>query len=337
MSTTHTFSRRRLMAAALALTAAGLAAQAQAQAPAPAQAWPTKPIRIVVGFPAGSSTDSIARVLADHLRAKLGQTVIVENKPGANGVLGVTEVARAPADGYTILATNSSSITVNPQIYRKISYKMADFAPVSMVVSAPFVLTVNATGERTAAVNTVADLVTLARALPGQLTYSSGGPGNLAHLGFEMINNRAAIKTIHVPYKGGVAAQIGLLGKEVDAQLDTPIAVPHVKAGRIKALAVTTAKRWPDLPTVPTMIEAGYPGFDVSFWLGVLVPAQTPPAVIQALYNAIRSVRDDANAMKILQLQGTVELNDPAAFTAQIKAESASWGEVIRRENIQVD
>jgi len=113
--------------------------------------------------------------------------------------------------------------------------------------------------------------------------------------------------------------------------------VPHVKAGRIKALAVTTAKRWPDLPTVPTMIESGYPGFDVSFWLGVLVPAQTPPAVIQALSNAIRSVREDANAMKILQIQGTVELNDPAAFTAQIRAETASWGEVIRRENIQVD
>jgi tripartite-type tricarboxylate transporter receptor subunit TctC len=276
-------------------------------------------------------------VLAEHLRAKLGQTVIVENKPGANGVLGVTEVARAPADGYTILATNSSSMTVNPQVYRKISYKLADFAPVSMVVSAPFVLTVNATGERTAAVNTVADLVTLARALPGQLTYSSGGPGNLAHLGFEMINNRAGIKTIHVPYKGGAAAQIGLLGKEVDAQLDTPISVPHVKAGRLKALAVTTAKRWPDLPTVPTMIESGYPGFDVSFWLGVLVPAQTPPAVIQALSNAIRSVREDANAMKILQIQGNVELNDPAAFTAQIRAETASWGEVIRRENIQID
>jgi len=319
------------MAAALALSAAGVVGQAQAQA------WPSRPIRIVVGFPAGSSTDSIARVLAEHLRTKLGQTVIVENKPGANGVLGVTEVARAPADGYTILATNSSSMTVNPQIYRKISYKASDFAPVSMVISAPFVLTVNAAAERTASVNTVADLVGLARATPGQLTYSSGGPGNLAHLGFEMFNNRAGIKTIHVPYKGGVAAQIGLLGKEVDAQLDTPIAVPFVKAGRLKALAVTTAKRWHDLPTVPTLIEAGYPGFDVSFWLGVLVPAQTPPAVIQALSNAIRSVREDANAMKILQLQGTVELNDPAAFAAQIRTESAIWGEVIRRENIQID
>ena len=331
MTATRSSSRRRLIAAALALPAAGLTS------PGRAQAWPARPIRIIVGFPAGSSTDSIARVLAEHLRAKLGQPVIVENKPGANGVLGVTEVARAPADGYTLLATNSSSITVNPQIYRKISYQAGDFTPVSMVVSAPFVLTVNAGAERTASVNTVADLVTLARARPGQLTYSSGGPGNLAHLGFEMINNRAGIKTTHVPYKGGVAAQIGLLGKEVDAQLDTPLAVPYVKAGRLKALAVTTAKRWPDLPTVPTLIEAGYPGFDVSFWLGVLAPAQTPPAVIQALSTAIRSVREDANAMKTLQLQGTVELNEPAAFAAQIRTEIATWGEVIRRENIQVD
>ncbi len=333
MTATRSSSRRRLMAAALALPAAGLTSQVRAQTPA----WPAKPIRIIVGFPAGSSTDSIARVLAEHLRTKLGQPVIVENKPGANGILGVTEVARAPADGYTLLATNSSSITVNPQIYRKISYQVADFVPVSMVVSAPFVLTVNAAAERTASVNTVADLVALARARPGQLTYSSGGPGNLAHLGFEMINNRAGIKTTHVPYKGGVAAQIGLLGKEVDAQLDTPLAVPHVKAGRLKALAVTTAKRWPDLPTVPTLSEAGYPGFDVSFWLGMLAPAQTPPAVIQALAAAIRSVREDANAMKTLQLQGTVELNEPAAFAAQIRTEIATWGEVIRRENIQVD
>ena len=331
MNATRSSSRRRLIAAALALPAAGLSSQVRAQT------WPAKPIRIVVGFPPGSSTDSIARVVAEHLRAKLGQPVIVENKPGANGVLGVTEVARAPADGYTLLATNSSSITVNPQISRKISYQAADFIPVSMVVSAPFVLTVNAGAERTASVNTVADLVTLARARPGQLTYSSGGPGNLAHLGFEMINNRAGIKTTHVPYKGGVAAQIGLLGKEVDAQLDTPLAVPHVKAGRLKALAVTTAKRWPDLPTVPTLIESGYPGFDVSFWLGMLAPAQTPPAVIQALAAAIRSIREDANAMKTLQLQGTVELNEPAAFAAQIRTEIATWGEVIRRENIQVD
>ena len=329
-------SRRALLAASLLAATALGATSAHAQTPAPA--WPSKPLRIIVGFTAGSATDSIARVLAEHLRVKLGQPVTVENRPGANGVLGVTEVARAPADGYTLLATNSSSMTVNPQVYKKITYlPERDFAPVTMVVSAPFIITVNPAGERTASVNTIADLVALARAKPGQFTYGSGGPGNLAHLGFELINNRAGIKTTHVPYKSGVSAQLGLLGKEIDMLLDTPVTVPNVKAGKLKALAVTTARRWPDLPDVPTMIESGYAGFDVPFWLGVLVPAQTPPAIVQTLYNAIRSVRDDPNAMRQLQMQGTVELIDPATFASRIKAETTAWGEVIRRENVQLD
>ena len=249
-------TRRALIGMALAL--AGAAASSDANA----QAWPTKPIRIITGFPAGSATDSIARTVAEHLRAKLGQPVIVENRAGANGALGAAEVARSPADGYTILATNSSSITVNPQVYRKIPYQPErDFTPLSMVVSAPFIIAVNPTGERTASVHTIADLVALARAKPGQLTYGSGGIGNLAHLGFEFINNRAGIKTTHVPYKSGVNAQIGLIGKEIDMLLDTPVTTPNIKAGRLRALAVTTAKRWPDLPDVPTMIEAGYAGF----------------------------------------------------------------------------
>jgi tripartite-type tricarboxylate transporter receptor subunit TctC len=323
---------RILLAALLALLAVGVAARAHAQE------WPSKPLRIVVGFSAGSATDSVARVIAEHLRVKLGQPVLVENRPGANGVLGVTEAARAPADGYTLLATNSSSITVNPQLYKKIGYlPERDFTPLTMVVSAPFILTINPAGDRTGSVNSVADLVALARAKPGQLTYGSGGPGNLAHLGFEMINNRAGIRTIHVPYKSGVGAQLGLIGKEIDMLLDTPVTVPNVKAGKLKALAVTTAKRWPDLPDVPTMIESGYAGFDVPFWLGLLVPAQTPAPVVQALYNAIRSVRDNPDAVRQLQMQGTLELIDPPAFAARIRAETAAWGEVIKRENIQLD
>lgn len=306
--------------------------------PAQPVAWPTRPVRIITGFPAGSATDGIARALAEHLRAKSGQPVIVENRAGANGALGVAEVARAPADGYTILATNSSSITVNPQVYRKLGYvPERDFTPLSMVVSAPFILVVNPQGERTGAVNTVADLVALARSRPGQLTYGSGGPGNLAHLGFELINNRAGIRSTHVPYKSGVNAQLGLLGKEIDMMLDTPVTMPNLRAGKLKALAVTTPTRWRDLPDVPTMSEAGYPGFDVSFWLGLLVPAQTPPAVVQAIYAALRTARDDPNAMRLLQAQGTVELTDPQTFAARIRAETAAWGEVIRRENIVLD
>jgi tripartite-type tricarboxylate transporter receptor subunit TctC len=341
-------ARRRLLpglALALGLLGCGTAiAQTAAPAPAPAAggaapgAWPTRTIRIVTGFPAGSATDGIARALAEHLRNKLGQPVVVENRAGANGSLGVTEVVRAPADGYTILATNSSSITVNPQVYRKLGYlPERDLVPLTMVVSAPFILVVNPQGERTGAVNSVADLMALARAKPGQLTYGSGGPGNLAHLGFEMINNRAGVKTTHVPYKSGVNAQLGLIGKETDMMLDTPVTLPNLRSGKLKALAVTTAARWRDLPDIPTMAEAGYPGFDVSFWLGLLVPAQTPPAIIQTLYGALRTAREDPNVMRQLLNQGTVELTDPASFAARIRAETAAWGEVIRRENISLD
>jgi tripartite-type tricarboxylate transporter receptor subunit TctC len=334
VATRRLLLRTGSVAAALALAASSLAIVPDASA----QAWPTKQIRIVVGFPAGSTTDSIARVIAEHMRARLGQPVIVENRAGANGSIGVAEVARAPADGYTILATNSSSITVNPQIYRKISYAPErDFIPLTMVVSAPFILDVNPANERTASVNTVADLVALARARPGELTYSSGGPGNLAHLAFAMLSNRAGVTTTHVPYKGGVAGQVGLLAKEVDAMFDTPVGVPHIKAGKLRALAVTTPQRWRDLPGVPTMIESGYPGFDVSFWLGLLVPARTPQPIVQALYDAVKSVRDDANAVRQLEAHGDLELMDPQAFAARIRTETAAWGEVIRRENIQID
>ena len=303
-----------------------------------AQAYPSRPLRLVVGFPAGSATDTIARVMAEQLRSKLGQPAVVENRPGANGMLGASEVARAQPDGYTILFTNSSAITVNAQVYKKIPYQpQRDFAPLTMVVSAPFVLVVNPTKARTAKVNTLADLVALAKAHPGQLTYGSGGIANLAHLSMELINNKAGIRTAHVPYKGGAAAQTGLLGGEIDAMLDTPATAVHVKAGRLRALAVTTPARLPELPDVPTMAEAGFPGFEVTFWLGAMVPRETPPAVIQTLYDAMKGIRDDANAMRTLQQQGKVEMMPPAAFAERIKAETASWGEVIRREKIELE
>ena len=323
--------RRALLLAAIALPATTVALDARAQA------FPAKPIRIVVGFPPGNTLDTIARVMAEHLRVKLGQPVLVENKPGANGILGATEVARAAPDGYTILCTNSSSMVVNPQIYKKLSYQTAEFAPLSMVISAPMILTVNPANERVASVNTMGDLMAMAKARPGAISYGSGGLGNLAHLGMEMVNNRAGVKTTHVPYKGAAAAQAGLLGREVDAQFDTPLAVPLVKAGRLKALAVSGGTRLPDLPNVPTVSEAGYPGVEFTFWLGLLLPAQTPPAIVQTLYDAIRSVRDDPNAMKVLAQQGQVNLTDPAAFAERIRSEYALWGVVIKRENIQVD
>lgn len=330
----RTFVGTSLATAAMAVTSFALVPTADAQS----TSYPSRPIRMMVGFPPGSSTDSIARAVGEHLRLKLGQPVVVDNRSGANGVLGVTEAAKATPDGYTLLATNSSSITVNPQIYRKISYlPERDFTPLTMAISAPFILVISATHDRTAGVNSVADLVKLARSRPGQLTYGSGGPGNLAHLGFEMINNRAGITTVHVPYKSGNAALLAVLTREIDMMLTTPSAVPHVNSARLKALAVTTAKRWHELPGTPTMVESGYANFDVPFWLGLLAPAKTPPAIIRTLYEAILTMRDDAAATKPLLAMGTVELMDPATFGARIRAETALWGEVIRREKIQLD
>ncbi len=325
-------SRRALIRALPAVSLAGVVR------PSAAQAYPNKQIRFVVGFPAGSTTDAIARVLAEQVRLKLGQPAIVENRAGANGVLGVSEAARAPADGYTILVTNSSSITVNPQVYKKIPYAPErDFAALVMAVSAPFFLTVNPANERTASVASFNDLITLAKSRPVQLTYGSGGVGNLAHLGFELINNKVGIKTNHVPYKSSNLAQLGLLSKEIDLQLDTPTAIPLIKSGKLKALAVTSPKRWPDMPDVPTVAELGYPSFEITYWLGALVPAQTPVAIIQTLYEAMRSIRDDPNALKQLQNQGTVDLLGPQEFAARIRAETLAWGDVIRREKIELE
>lgn len=325
--------RRRVLLLLFAMLGLAAAPAGTAQA----QGYPNKPIRIVVGFPPGNTLDTISRVIGEHLRVKLGQPVIVENKPGANGVLGVTEVARASPDGYTLLATNSSSIVVNPQLYKKLGYQAADLAPLTMVVAAPMILTVNPTNERVASVNNVADLVALAKARPGELAYASGGLGNLAHLGMTMINNRAGIQTNHVPYKGSTAAQQATLAKEVDAQLDTPLAVPLIKQGRLKALAVTGGKRLTDLPDVPTLAEAGIRGVEFNFWLGLFAPAQTPAAILQVLYDAINSVRENPDAMRILAAQGGVELTDPATFGARIRSEYTLWGDVIKRENIQLD
>jgi tripartite-type tricarboxylate transporter receptor subunit TctC len=325
-------NRRKLLQALPAVPLVGLGQPAQAQA------YPNKTIRFVVGFPAGSTTDAVARVLAETVRTKLGQPTIVENRAGANGVLGVSEVARAPADGYTVLVTNSSSITVNPQVYKKITYAPErDFTALVMAISAPFILTVNPNNERTPGVNSLADMIALAKAKPGLLTYGTGGVGNLAHLGFEILNNRFGIKTTHVPYKSSNLAQLGMLAKEIDLQLDTPTVIQHLKAGKLKALAVTGSKRWPDLPDVPTVAELGYPKLEITYWLGALVPAQTPQAIIQALYEAIRTVRDDPNGMKQLQIQGNVDLVGPQEFNNRIRAETASWGEVIRREKIELE
>jgi tripartite-type tricarboxylate transporter receptor subunit TctC len=342
MTSFHAFTRRvltrTLIASAVSVTAATLLTLptlAQAQ---PAADYPSKPVRVIVGFPAGSVTDAIARLVSDQLSKQLGQPFVVENKPGANGMLGATEVARATPDGYTLLVTNSSSITINPQIYKKVAYKPTDFAPISQIIESPFIVVVNAPWAQAQHVNTLNDLVGYAKANPGKLSYGSAGPGNIAHLSFAMLGNRKQIDAVHVPYKAGSQAQLAALGGEIQALFDTPPVMPHLEAGKLKALAVTGTQRMAKLPKVPTLAEAGVPGFEgATFWLAALAPKGTPPAVIDKLYAAIKHMPNDPAVKNALLMQGEPVVTDPATFAKRIAAEVPQWGAVIQREKISLD
>lgn len=299
--------------------------------------WPNKPLRIVVGFPAGSVTDTVARVMAEQLAKSLAQPVVVENKPGANGAIGVGEVARATPDGYTLLVTNSSSITINPQLYKQITYKASDFAPITMVIEAPFILTVNPEWAQKNAVNNIRDLIRYAQAQPDKLTYGSGGQGNMAHLSFVSLSNRANIKTTHVPYKSAAQAGLAMISGELNAGFDTLSTVPNIQAGKLKALAVTSSKRIAQLPELPTMAEAGFTDFEVIFWMGLLAPAGTPEAIITKIYEAARLITANSKAETVLKSNGEPVLLDPKSFANLIHKEVPLWGEVIRREGLILD
>ncbi len=299
--------------------------------------WPNKPLRVVVGFPAGSVTDTVARVMAEQLTKAFGQPVVVENKPGANGAIGVGEVARAAPDGYTLLVTNSSSITINPQLYKQITYKASDFAPITMIIEAPFILAVNPEWAQKNSVNSVQDLIRYAQAQPDRLTYGSGGQGNMAHLSFVSLSNRANIKTTHVPYKSGALAGLAMISGELNAGFDTLSTVPNVQAGKLKALAITSSKRITHLPDLPTMAEAGFANFEVIFWMGLLAPAGTPQAVITKLYEAARLVTTNPKAEAVLKSNGEPVMLDPQSFANIINKEVPAWGEVIRREALALD
>lgn len=334
-------SRRDTLALALATTLAatltGLAAGPAAAQPAQPDKWPSKPIRLVVPFPAGSFTDTVARVLSESLAKQLGQPVVVDNKAGANGALGLSDAARAAPDGYTLVVTNSSSVTINPQIYKKISYKAADFTPVTLVLEAPFVLVANADWAQKNGVNTVADVVAYAKRQPGKLSYGSAGPGNIAHLSYAWLSNRMGVQTTHIPYKSAAAAQLALLSGELDSSFDTWTALPHIKAGKLKALAVSSNKRMAQLPDVPTLEQAGVPEVNATFWIGLLAPAGTPAAVVQRLHALSLAAVQDDKARAVLAAQGEVVMLDPAAYAQRVAREVPAWGAVIQREAITLD
>ena len=299
--------------------------------------WPAKSIRIVVPFPAGSSTDTMARLLADHLSKSLGQPVIVENKGGANGSIGATEVARSAPDGYTLLATNSSSITVNPLLYKGSQYEARDFAPIALVLDAPFILNVNPAWAEKNSINSVKDLVEFAKKHPSEVTYGSGGQGNLAHLAFAQLSNEAQFKATHVPYKAASQASTAVMAGEVNTSFDVLASTPQIRAGKLKALAVTPKERVSQMPDVPTMAEAGFPNIDTTFWLGLLAPAGTPPKIIDTLYEHTKRAMSETAANNALSTQGSVVTLDPKTFAKRIGVETGELADLIKREKITIE
>jgi len=321
---------RRLSGLLLALASIGLAA-----ASAGAQSYPSQPIRFIVGFSPGASTDLVARYLAEDLRQRLGQPVVVENRAGANGSIAATMVARAAPDGYTILISNASTMTTNHLLYKDMKYDpLVDLTPVAMVVSAPFVLVVNPSNPKTKSIATFADFVKLATSKPDSVNYGTGGIGNLAHLSFELLGATIGARMVHVPYAGAAPAQAALLSGEVDVAFDTPNALPLIQSGRLKALAVSTTVRWRDLPDVPSIAESGYPSFATSFWTGVVAPAKTPQPVIDTLYKAVVAATEDPKTKALLLGQGNIEVLDSVAFRKKIAHEGELNAEVLKKAGI---
>ncbi|NMJ43643.1 tripartite tricarboxylate transporter substrate binding protein [Roseomonas sp. JC162] len=320
---------RRALPALLGLAAAAPAAHAQAP-------WPARPIRFVVPWPPGGLNDLIARAFNDRVGAALGQTVVNDFRPGAGGRIGVAEVARAAPDGYVIGMGNLGPLTIFPNLYRDMPFDVArDLAPVTMFAASPLVLVVN----KDLPAQSVADLIALAKARPGRLNYGSVGIGTAQHLIFEMFRQRDGIAMEHVPYRGNTDSLIALLANDIQAMFETlPTILPAIRDGRVRALAVTTPTRVPQLPEVPTLAEAGQPGIEVSTWYAVIAPARTPDAVLDRLYAVYTEVAQRPDMQQFLAEQGLVYLpNTRAGFAERIAAESARWATIIRERGISVN
>ena len=320
--------RHLLVAVPLAL----LAGLAHAQA----SDWPNKPVRWVVPFPPGGAMDAIARILGEKAGKTLGQTFVVENKAGAGGNIGADAVAKSPADGYTIMIT-SIGMATNKPLYGKLSYDpVKDFAPVSLLAVVPNVLVTNSTQPN---VKSVADVIAAAHKEPGKLVYASAGNGTSIHLAGEMFTSLAKIDMMHVPYKGSGPAVSDLLGGQVNYMFDSiTSARNHIQSGKLRALAVTTAKRSKALPNVPPMAEAGVAGYDVSPWFAVFAPAGTPKPVIAKLNKALLDAMKQPDVIERLDAIGAEPVGStPEALAAHLARESAMWTKLITDRNIKLD
>ena len=324
-------SRRRALAAAsmLVLGAAALSASAQT-------AWPDKPIRIVVGFAPGGFTDVLARLLGQKLTERLGQSVIVENKPGAAGTIGADQVAKAKADGYTLLLAHSNSNSVAPSLYPRLPYDvLKDFTPIIPVANTPLLLTVN---EKVPAKD-VKEFVALAKSKPGALRYASSGGGSAQHLAAERFQLVTGIQMTHIPYKGSGQAIVDLLSGQVELNFESPPNVmTHAKAGKLRLLAVTSNKRLPILPDVPTMAEAGVQHAEMLQWFAVMGPAKLPAEITRKLHTEIAAILKQPDVQEKIALQGgEIMGGTPEEFARFLAIDTAAYAKLVKAANIKLD
>jgi tripartite-type tricarboxylate transporter receptor subunit TctC len=321
-----TFTRRTLLAIAAATFASG----------AFAQAFPTKAIRLIVPFPPGGGTDIIARETSQKVAAATGWTFVIENKPGAGGNMGVDAVAKAPADGYTIVLGQTSNLAINPSLYAKMPYDpQKDLVPIVLVANAPLVMVTSAMSQH----KTLADAVNAAKARPGAINFASPGNGTVAHLASELFQKAAGIKTQHVPYKGAAMALTDVISGNVDLYMSSvPTLLGQIKQGKLRALAVTSTKRVDDLPNVPTIHESGYKGFDAATWFGLLAPAGTPKDVVARLNAEFNKALQQPELRKKLGDEGADPAGGtPEQFAALIKDEAVRWGKVVKESGARID
>ena len=321
--------RRMLAAIAIAIAAAAAPVWSQSQ-------YPVKPVRVIVPFPPGQAADIFARMLADRLSQTWGQQVVVENRGGGGGVPGVMAGKEAAPDGYTWLVGTSGTLGVNPSVYAKIPYDpMKDFAPASNIFIVPLVVV----AHPSFAPNTVQELVAAAKKAPGTINFASAGPGTAQHMTGELFKSRAGIDLVHVPYKGSGPGMTDLLGGQVPLMVDSlASALPHIKSGKIKIIAVTTAQRAPQLPNVPTIAESGYPGFEGAGWSGIVLPAGTPRELVERISADIQKALGEAQLRdRIIDRGGIPDPRTPQGYADFIRAEIDKWAQVARTANVRLD
>ena len=338
---THDFKpNRRQAGVSIALSAIASIAPSAVRAQA---AWPTRPVKIVVPFAAGGTTDILARAMAPELAKAFGQSFIVENRAGAGGNIGAEAVAKSAPDGYTLLMGTVGTHGINRALYARLPYDpIKDFAPVTLVAGVPNVMEMNADRARQLGIQNVRDFIQYAKAHPGRLNMASSGNGTSIHLAGEMFKHMAGVFMTHVPYRGSGPAVMDLLGGNMDVMFDNlPSSIQHIKAGKLKALAVTSASRSAALPDVPTLAEAGGPalkGYEASSWFGLLAPAGTPPDIVARLQQECARALASPAVRDKLEAQGAIPGGStPAEFARMIDDEHAKWAQVVKASGAKVD